>query len=140
MHSFFNIDTSIDMALFSRMLAQVPRLTYWIVAAIFFVMLLVLGASQTTYLALPGRATFSGFYHFIFYSFLTMVVWFSLRKPSVLIVVLMVGLAGCVDEIHQGYLAFRHANAMDWLIDVSAATVTSVILQYSKPIINLRRA
>lgn len=112
-----------------RYLAKAPKMLFKIAIFGLVLTLFLLGSDETSYYALPGRETLSGIYHFIFYSFLTVLVWLSFRVPSRFKVIVVVSLVGVVDEGIQYLLNFRHASWNDWLIDVAAVVLTCILLE-----------
>jgi VanZ family protein len=113
--------------------ARLPHWAYQTVALSLYILMLVLGAFEPTVDALPGRGDFSKLYHLFFYFGLATLAWFGMRNASVRAVVLLVALAGAIDEIHQCFLPFRSPRITDVLIDTAAALLAAFLLQ------NLRR-
>ena len=62
--------------------------------------------------------------HFVFYSALTALLWIATAGRMPLAVLAAVVVVGGLDELHQASVPGRVADAADFLVDVSAATLT----------------
>lgn len=111
-----------------RVFATLPRWALVMFACCLYALLIYLGGIKPAVEALPGRELHSKVYHVIFYFGLGGLFWFCCRRPSVLKVTALVACAGCLDEIHQHFLAFRHARLSDVAIDTCAGLTAALIL------------
>lgn len=66
--------------------------------------------------------------HFLSYSALTALLWTAAAGRMPLAVLLTVVIIGGLDELHQGSVPGRVADAADFLVDVSAATFTCALM------------
>ena len=74
--------------------------------------------------------------HGVAYAFLSM-LWFLGSTGSALVraakAVLAIALMGAGDELVQSFLPYRNGNVRDWMVDVSAALLTSTLLAVIVP-------
>jgi hypothetical protein len=87
--------------------------------------------------SIPGARAGLGEYasglvlHGVTYAFLAS-LWFFASAGNVaaraLKAVLAVALMGACDEIVQSFLSYRSGDIRDWLVDVSAASIVSIVL------------
>lgn len=111
-------------------LYRLPRWVFYGAAALFLAALFVLGAMPTVVSQLPSPfPNTDKAYHVAAYATLTMLLWFGLKTPRLLPVLVLVGAAGLADELHQATLAFRTAGADDWLADMLAGLIVATCLR-----------
>lgn len=113
---------------FYNPLRRLPRVCYAITAVALYLLLLWMGGQETTVAHLPGRDDFSKVYHVVFYGGWCVLVWLSMRRPSLLVAVGLTMLAGAGDEFHQSFLPFREARLTDVLLDTVAATAGALLM------------
>lgn len=64
--------------------------------------------------------------HFGIFSALTLLLWMGTAGRMVMGIVIVSGLFGGLDEIHQLFLPGRSADLTDWLADVAGSNVTAI--------------
>src|SRR5262245_16421077 len=111
-------------------LTRVPRWLYALIAGVLFMALLFFGGKESVVNSLPGRASFSKIYHFIFYSFSACLVWLSMKRPSIFRVVALIIIAGSIDEIHQSFFPFREARVSDVLLDAASGICGAYLMRF----------
>jgi len=109
-------------------LKRLPRACYAVTALALYLLLLWMGGQETAVTHLPGRDDFSKVYHVVFYGGWCMLVWLSMRRPSLLVAVGLTMLAGAGDELHQAFLPFREARLSDVLLDTVAAAAGALLM------------
>lgn len=110
------------------LLRRLPRACYAVAALTLYLLLLWMGGQETAVAHLPGRDDFSKVYHVVFYGGWCILVWLSMRRPSLLVAVGLTVLAGAGDEFHQSLLPFREARLGDVLLDTAAATAGALLM------------
>lgn len=101
-----------------------------IIAAAFFVLMLLIGAIPGEAAALSD-AVGDKLLHLCAYSFLTCVLFGGLSGNSAgraFRTMMMIGLLASLDEGIQSLMPYRNANLTDWMFDILAAGVTLAVL------------
>lgn len=66
--------------------------------------------------------------HFVVYSAITVLLWFGTAGRAALAVIAAIVAVGALDELHQGSIPGRVADAADFVVDVCAAIGTGAVM------------
>lgn len=102
----------------------------WLALAAVLVLQLFLPGAQSHTAALISPS-WDKFAHLAFYSLITVLLWQGTAGRMPYAVTGAVIAIGALDELHQASLPARHADALDFLVDVCAAvgTVAAIVLR-----------
>ena len=78
-----------------------------------------------------GQYASGGVLHCVGYGVLALILFSGIAGSMArraLLSVLMVAAMGALDEFIQSFLSYRHGSVHDWLVDITAATVVSLLL------------
>lgn len=109
--------------------SRLNRWLFLVTAFTLYAAMLWMGAIEDLVDFLPGGSIFNTFYHLVFYFSLGGLLWFGLPRVSVMRITLIIAVVGCIDEMHQYVLPFRHARITDVLLDAFAGMLAALILQ-----------
>ncbi|MBQ5948318.1 VanZ family protein [Massilia sp. ST3] len=111
------------------------RLAFRSIALVLFAGVVIAGS-------IPGARAEVGLYvtglvlHGLTYAFLA-ILWFlgssGNTAARALKAVLAIALMGALDELVQSFLPYRSGDIRDWMIDVTAATIASLLLAACLP-------